>query len=375
MGTCANPGLNPLLAEAISALNQAECKAIILQCNAGRESSSSIFHDSIVGEDVLPAGGFVVVVSKVLDSVLAAAKAGRLTEQQLSDESHSCIQALGSSMNSVFSAMATPSPEAVAHIDPRPTLAEAWYLAMKSLASLFSAAPQAMYNSEATKQLAVESFVLFIRFLLSREIEEGGRKSVHAAGMSLDGPQTLSMLDFMDLMLSFGPKILELTPLYLQKDIAVDSPQIRQVNATPLPPALIGGAIIASALFRGSSGVLPPWAVEGYPRLFSSFFVACGKSPDFFCQVLCLACDLHLANSQAFGGLHPGQKLAGRYFDNLSLVARESFISQSREICNRDNEPSWRRFKVAVKQACGGKKKASGFNQKPAVTVWECDRV
>lgn len=372
---CANPGLTSLAAEAVAAVNQAECEAIVAQCNAGRESNSSIFQDSVVGDDVLSAGAFVVVVRQVLDKVLAAARAREYTEEHLRDDSLGCVQALSGSMSSVFAALASRSPEAEAHVDPRPTLAEAWYLSVKSLASLFKASAQTMLNSETTKVLMVESFVLSLRLLLSRGVEEGGRKSMYTAGMSLDGPQTFAILDFMELLLSFGPEILELTPQYLQREITIDAPQLSQAGASSFPPTLVGGAIIAAALFRGSSGVLPPWAVEGYPSLFSSFFIACGRNTDFFCQVLSLACDLQLAGADSFGELQPGHKLAGRFIHNLSLPARNTFLSQSREVCSKDNETSWRRFKVIVKQACGGKKKASGFNQKPAVTTWECDRV
>jgi hypothetical protein len=40
-------------------------------------------------------------------------------------------------------------------------------------------------------------------------------------------------------------------------------------------------------------------------------------------------------------------------------------------LAKEDSIASWKRLKVIIKQACGGKKKDTDFNQRPALTRWD----
>ena len=48
---------------------------------------------------------------------------------------------------------------------------------------------------------------------------------------------------------------------------------------------------------------------------------------------------------------------------------------KAREVAVRNNVHGRKIFRVAVKVACRGKKKAAGYNLKPAMTCWECDLI
>jgi hypothetical protein len=78
---------------------------------------------------------------------------------------------------------------------------------------------------------------------------------------------------------------------------------------------------------------------------------------------------------QQFGGVKPGKLLAGPFFENLPTQAVDRFVEEAIALCRSDNASSWRRFKVAVKQICGGKKKDTDFQLKPSYTRWDFDRI
>ena len=75
-----------------------------------------------------------------------------------------------------------------------------------------------------------------------------------------------------------------------------------------------------------------------------------------------------------FGGLISGQLLSGRYFESLTTQAKSVFVNEAKQLAATGGVANWRRLKGLIKQACGGKKKDTDFNQKPSPTRWEFDR-
>ena len=68
--------------------------------------------------------------------------------------------------------------------------------------------------------------------------------------------------------------------------------------------------------------------------------------------------------------------LSGKFFERMSDAAKTNFLDQARALSEEDTTASWRRLKTLIKQACGGKKKDTDFNQKPALTRWDTlDRI
>ena len=375
---CTHHGLTPLSTQAITALIRAECDAIATQLNIGPQSTSSIFHESVVGEDVLPAGAYVRLVGEVLDNVLSEVDRQGNSVEKVRDVSEFCVRALYESRESVLGAMTCPRPESVCHIDPRPTLAEAWYLSMTSLVLILDGVSQSVYENEMTSALARDSFMVAVHILLIQCAEKedhrkGGRENIIAQKccMSLDGPQTFAFLEFMESLFSLGPRIMELAYHHFWSQVDASS-----ANTSGLPCDIMGGAVIAAALFRGGSGILPPWAIETTPGLYSSFFMSCGCDCEKFCLILRLAFELRVGKiGTSYSHMCSEDKLAGHHFEGISHTVKDNFIAQAREICSKNDPDSWRRFKVIIKKICGGKKKATNFNLKPSSTIWDCDRI
>jgi hypothetical protein len=131
-------------------------------------------------------------------------------------------------------------------------------------------------------------------------------------GMSLDGPQTLSMMDFMADALLLGPNILAATSASFATHF-------------DLGHTIQGGPVIAAGLLRAASGALPPWAIELTPTIFRSLFTALGSNNDVFIQVLATCTQLNIG----------GETLAGRYFESVSNAHIDSFLSKTREAVNK----------------------------------------
>lgn len=372
---CDGPGLPPLAAEAIVALNLAEYQAIMLLCNRGPKSTSLVFNEEVVGENVLSSGAFIFVLHEVLDRLLNAG----LSDQQVMASCEQAILALHRSRG-ILLGLVTVSIEASGHIDPRPSLSEAWFFAMTSAVSLFKSTPRVIFGNSAMIDLIGESCAVIVHILVSRGLERSAQSNSSAAavGMSVDGAQSLAALDFLEVVFSLGPMSFAIIHRYTSQFLKLDPSFMKALESSPTPEAHAGGAIINASLFRAASGCWPPWTVERYPELYSAMFSGCCKNRiDFLVEIMEGALEIRLSNAAdgGFGAVLPGQKIAGRFFENMGVKAKEGFLREARVICTKNDASSWRRMKVLLKQASGGKKKASGFNQKPSLTIWDCDRV
>merc|ERR1719273_2593684 len=122
-------------------------------------------------------------------------------------------------------------------------------------------------------------------------------------------------------------------------------------------PDAAGIAIIGAALFRGSQGGLPPWAVESVPSVYSALFRALGNNVDGFGLLFQISMNIRLLENQRFGSVQGGSLLSGRFFERMNDRTKQNFINQAKDLAKEDTTASWRRLKVLIKQACGGKKK------------------
>ena len=356
-----------------------ECNAALHQCKMGPSSRSVVFNDEIISGEVVPAGLMIEALGEALDKVTAASiplSAVPNIVGILFDSRSIVLQTITAGC---------PSPTAKGSFeDPRPTIAETWYLSMNKL--LKAVIAQGFFQSEendndmsrAIQQMLVDSFLSAVVLLLYPSVSKSSNSRANDAGMSFDNPQTLTMMDFLDLYFSLGSPMLQRAALELSMKIPVDIASLQsKVPGCGANPSMIGVSIIGASLFRAVNGGLPPWAVEYLPSVYSSFFSALDRNTDTFGKMLHMAMHIRLAGTvQNFGGVQASQLLAGESFQNMGDKHRQSFLSEALELARKDNPNGWRHFKALVKKFCGGKKKDTDFNQKPPFTKWDClDRI
>ena len=345
----------------LAALIKAECDSAFAQCGQGPQSGSNLFIDDVMGEEKIHTGAFVMLVGEYLKNSLSKHMA---IEDQL-ESCHNCVKILKDCSPGVASVLLHTSPEASNHVDPRESLAEAWFLTMKTLASLCRHNEQIVSSLDAksVQSLLGDSLSIAMLFIFLKDI--GGKKRpqpVVQRGMTPDGPQTLAICEFMTESMLLGPSILHGGILALSSHL--------QLNITnEVPAEVLGAAAISASLLRAISGATPPWVVEDTPVLFKSMFTSLGSNPDLF--IHSLGVSTKLVTLTSVGGLQTGEKLSGRYLE-ASDSHIDSFLSKARETVARND---WKKMKVILKSATGGKKKESGFNLKPHYSTWDCERI
>lgn len=368
-------------ASIISSLITAECRSATHQCNHGEKrpaflfwlslhcqhgllnlckgpSSSNIFNDIIMGEEMVAAGIYLILIRDCLDRVK---KTNDHSSSGASD-CQQCLAVLKQVSSSVIQLLLHQSPETDSHLDPRPTIAEAWYLSLNCLVSICRNDEHIanLLENDGVENFFGESLSLATTLVFLKDI---GTKTDPAPstqrGMSLDGPHSLAMETFLAESLLLGPSILSAGGASLS---ATHVTNIIDQN-------ILGPAILAAAFLRSVSGAHSPWIVEDIHEVFQSLYIALGSNVDDFIQILRVS--TMLKASMSFGGVRMGELLAGRYLDAKDSHI-EGFLSQTREVCVNRN---WNKMKIILKATCGGKKKDSGFNLKPQFTTWECDRM
>lgn len=361
MSTSIKESLTDYCASNISALIKAECEAATFQCNQGADSASNMFIDSVIGEEMVDAGVYLILIR---DCLTRLAKK-KVPEEKDIIESIRCLSVLKSVVPVIVPMLTHQSPEANSHVDPRPTIAEAYYLTLSSLVSVcrkHEPIASRLVN-EGVEQLFGESLCLVSMLIFLKDLGKKSSAPGIQKGLSLDAAHTLAMTSFISESLLLGASVLSAGQGISSVIQVIDT--FGQLNN------VLTAAILVSSLLRAVSGALPPWSVEETPELFESIFTSiCGSNTDSFVELLSLACKLSSATT--FGGVREGELLAGRYID-VSDSHIKSFITQSKEVCSKGN---WKKIKVILKATCGGKKKDSGFNLKPSFTSWEkCDRL
>jgi hypothetical protein len=374
------------VAEMIQSFVQAECEAIQRQCAAGRCSTSSIFCDEIVSEDAVPAGVFVRVFSEVFRTQFAAAStritsAARTLNGGLGSPSvieqiqfTNAINGLYACKDTVLTTvmLECQEPDSNGFVDPRPTLLEAWLLAMIDLMKLEG---QVGLDHQITT-LLTDTCVAVISLLFYPTLTRPEDRT-DDPGMSFDGPQSLALTSFFShcFALPIGHAILEAACHSLSSRIPVDfGPHAQSASADARVASI---AIVGAAFFRAVQGGLPPWAVESIPEVYSAFYKALGQDATVFGRVLYLSMEIRFPSNATtrVGGLQPGKLLSGRHFESLGQQNKEKLIQDAVSLANTNDTASWRRLKVLIKAACGGKKKDAGFQLKPSPTRWDFDRL
>lgn len=297
------------------------------------------------------AGLFVLLIRECLNRI--AKSMGQLEIRLI--ECQRCLKCLQHCAPLVKQLLLHPSPEPSNHVDPRPTIAEAWYLTSCSLVSICRSHDMfaACLINDGVDKFFGESLALFTALIFLKDLgtKKDPSRSIQL-GCSLDGPHTLAIQSFISASILLDASIVSII-------------QLNQLNDTNF---VSGSAILIAALLRSFSGALPPWTVEEAPELFHSLYIATGSDAGF-AQTLRLSAKLTASTS--FGGVRSGELLAGKYLD-ASDSHIESFVSQSKEVCIKGN---WQKMKVILKATCGGKKRDSGFALRPSFTTWDCNRL
>lgn len=347
------------LIEALETVNRSECEAIRLQCQAGPIASSSIFNDELVSVDKIPAGLFIRVVEEFLTQ----------REAQNVETVYNCVKILHKSKAAVLPTLFSQCPDPDNFSDPRPTLCEAWLLATSALARELQ---DIQINDEQVVQsLLADSCTAVITMLFQPVLNKSRKIRGQSLFMCMEGAQTLAANEFLASFFSLGPVLLQCVGQQLLQQIPVDT---GKANTYSTESSLHGVAIIGAALFRATSGGLPPWFVESIPEVYAAFFTALNKDVNVFGHMLQLAMEIQSLTS--FGSVVAGSRLAGPVLDGTTTAGKQAFLQEAVELAKQDNNASWKRMKVILKKISGGKKIGTDFAQKASPTKWdEFDRL
>ncbi|KAL7563844.1 hypothetical protein ACA910_019572 [Epithemia clementina (nom. ined.)] len=361
----ANPDLGETISWVARDLIVAECQSV---CHFFRSTSgqrgSAIFNDSVISPDVVPSGAFIMGIGKLF----CDAPVNR------SAPLPHCTYILSQVSSSVIDAILLPVPCSMdgSFCDPRCTIAEAWFLSLAN----FARCPEVVCSKNdpaVVNKIFIDSVVAAIALIFSPKmgkIECDDNNNATFRGMSMDGPQSLALMDFLSAVLARGPDILGESVEELAREFPV--------NAGGDNSRSTGLAVLLAALFRAIQGSLPPWVVEFIPLFFSNLFCCgLGKNLTVFGDAMRASMEMRLpvSSPSSMRGVEPGQLLSGYAFDGIQNNTKENFVQQVLDLAEADNHASWKRLKHIVKAACGGKKKDTDFRQKPSLTRWEFDRL
>ena len=363
----ADCGLPEFAVEAMKALVNAECNAVVSYCNHNYDVCSSVFHELVISEEVCAAGSFIIAIRDGIVAMRSRISNDGLDVSAIRVAIPSYLSSMIGCKDAVFRAVGShTTTDLIEWEDPRPTIFEAWLLAMNDLIKL--AFEGGCQDDTTLVRLVSETLALTIQVLLHKRVDKENKLPGQVECLSLDGPQTLALIEFFELVFNFGPSLLTNTASLVTSQIHLDS-----LPGGANDNYLVGGGIIVAAIYRCVSGAVPPWAVEYVPSILKSLYSCCGNDPEAFHTILVAGSELQLNGDYNFGCVR--KTLAGHYYDTIKPKTKNDFITKAREISASVGNDKWRKLKVLVKSVCGGKKKDSDFNLKPQFTNWECDRI
>jgi hypothetical protein len=356
----------------------AECEAIQQQCSNGPTSTSIIFTDDVVSPESIPAGLMVMALADVV-----SLSCSTIIENHNTLPFFNCLRTLTLIKDPVLSTITSTCPDPQCHsgsfVDPRPTVAEAWFQAMIALATFLLTNQSSTWTNEPSEAevLLIDTFVATISLLFYSSLGKTTSERAKDPGMSLDGPHGLAIMSFFISYFRLRRHMLEWAGERLRATVPLNLVAFGNMDEDS---KFVGIAIVGAALFRACQGALPPWAIESIPDVYGALFESgLGSDVEAFGRWMHLSMELRLhASTDAsivFYGLTSGQLLSGRYFESLSTQARSVFVNEAKQLAASGGGANWRRLKGLIKQACGGKKKDTDFNQKPSPTRWDFDRV
>jgi hypothetical protein len=360
-----SPDLPSSAVSLLQSLIRAECEAVLTQCGHGPASTSRLFHEDAISDENVPAGLFIqVLVETLSNAFLSHVPVGAL---------RNTLTVLFGSRQYVLQTMISGCSSPIqkdSFYDPRPVMAESWLICMTLLCRAMSMSGRlgsetlGQDSVQAVTDLLVDTFIAVVSLLMYGSLEKTKQLRAEDPGMTLDGPQGLVLMEFLESYFFTGREMLQIGASRLVRQIPVEMGNTSYCEAT-------GFGIVGAVLFRGIQGGLPPWAVENVPSVYASLYAALGKSVDDFGVMLELSMSIRLQENEQFGSVKGGSLLSGRYFEKMNDSAKGSFLRQAKELAKEDSIASWKRLKVIIKQACGGKKKDTDFNQRPALTRWD----
>ena len=284
-----------------------ECHAVMAQCNQGPTSVSKIFNEDIISEETIPPGLNIQVLSETLEPACFA----QVSISNLRNLLHVLAKSQETVLQTISSRCPSPTQKGSFH-DPRPVIAEVWFLCMNKLSSVLIKQRELGITGVSQDamgtihQLLLETFVAAICLLFCCSLEKTQEKRSNDAGMSLDGPQGLVMMEFFEVYFNLGSEMLEAAAKKLVTVVPVDTSQ---------NPDAVGMAIIGAALFRTAQGnPMPPWALESVPSIYSSLYNAVGKDTGSFVWVLEISMSVRLTDNHKFGNISGGYVVIRQIF-------------------------------------------------------------
>ena len=97
-----NPNLNKFGFQVTSALVQTECNLVTSIATSRESMFSSIFHSSVISEEVVPAGAYLIVIRDTVNNIIQ--RASELNSDEMGKAIYDCTSALVECLQSVFAA-------------------------------------------------------------------------------------------------------------------------------------------------------------------------------------------------------------------------------------------------------------------------------
>ena len=237
-----------------------ECEAIQEQCMNGPTSTSIIFTGDVVSPESIPAGLMVMALADII-----ALTSSTILQNHNTFPFLSCLRTLTAIKDPVLSTLLStcqdPQCHSGAFIDPRPTVAEAWFQAMIALATYMLTNQSLTRTNEPSDAeiLLMDTFLVAISLLFYSSLGKTTIERAKDPGMSLDGPHGLAIMNFFISYFRLQPHMLRWAGERLRAIVPVN---LASFGYTDTDSKFVGIAIVGAALFRSCQGALPPWAID-----------------------------------------------------------------------------------------------------------------
>jgi len=102
--------------------------------------------------------------------------------------------------------------------------------------------------------------------------------------VTMDYAHTLVIVEFLKLSVAYLPSIFDDVGSNVQQNVGVrlDSCSDGLIKCN----WYVGAVVFTAVILLGSSGALPPWAIEYMPEIFQSMFLACASDGDRFLSII-----------------------------------------------------------------------------------------
>ena len=240
-------------------------------------------------------------------------------------------------------------------IDSRAHLVEAFMDATRVMAMRRAQTDSALPVSGLVDDILSTTTCAAIFTMLQRTNPNGtGKKVTGGVDTTLtDSSHTLAILAFLDKSLSLNNLVRKACTELIQGD-ALRIPWVEHRTAE-----FVGLVVVVAGHLRAASSTFPPWALEGVALTLHQILSTQGAEPTFLLQQ---AMTIRLLQDSPALGLRASELLCGAFFEKADVSTNVSVLA--------DSVGDHKKFKGVLKQVCGGKKKDSGFRQKPSSPRW-----